>query len=318
MRKTAAMLALTGIVTLGGQAALAAKPPPAPPADPAIAYEAWTSQGVKLMVMDRDGSNQKVLVNDGYNPAWSPDGSQVAFSTGSSRTAGIYVINRDGTGLRFVTGTTISASIVQPVWSPAPVPGLGGNEFRLAYRDYLASNGTNELTIVKLDGTDPLQPLQPLDSFDGEANDTAWSASGSMLIFRSSETPNVITLGTYDFATDTRTDESLQGALAGGFVGSIAAAHQSETKVVAFGRRSGEQSGDIWIIDLSDPTNPVNVTNTSGQGESAPSFSPDDSEIVFVGAGGIEAIGVDGTNRRVLAKPNKSTTLGNPTWRSNP
>src|SRR5690606_19617110 len=94
MRTKLGIIALAGLVTLGGQAALAGKPTP-PPADPAIAYEAWTNKGtVNLMVMDRDGSNQEVLVTDGYNPTWSPDGSQLAFSTGSSRPKGIYVVNR--------------------------------------------------------------------------------------------------------------------------------------------------------------------------------------------------------------------------------
>lgn len=318
MRTKLGIIALAGLVTLGGQAALAGKPTP-PPADPAIAYEAWTNKGtVNLMVMDRDGSNQEVLVTDGYNPTWSPDGSQLAFSTGSSRPKGIYVVNRDGTGLRLVIGTTLSGELLQPVWSPATVPGLGGDEFRLAYRDFIASNGTNELTIVNLDGTDSFQPLQPLDSFDGEANDTAWSASGRSLVFRASYVVNVISLGTYDFSTDVRADVALQGGLAGGYFGSIAAAHQSETKVVGLGRPAGGTQYDIWVIDVADPANPVNVTSTSGQGESAPSFSPDDSEIVFVGAAGIEVISANGTNRRVLAKEPKSSHLANPTWRRNP
>lgn len=319
MRTTIGIIALAGIVTLGGQAALAGKPSAGPPADPAIVYEARTSKGVNLMVMDRDGSNQRVLVNDGFNATWSPDGSQLAFSTGSSRPAGIYVVNRDGTGLRLVIGTSLTWETLQPVWSPAAVPGLGGGSIRLAYRDFLASNGTNELTIVNLDGTDRLQPLAPHDSIDAEANDTAWSASGSSLYFRSTTqtAPVQIILGTYDFSTGVRTDVPLQGSLAGGYLGGIAAAHQSETKIVSHARPAGG-TYDIWIIDLANSGTPVNVTNTPTQGETGPSFSPDDSEIVFSGAGGIEVIGVDGANRRVLAKHSKSTSLSNPTWRSNP
>src|SRR4026207_2058395 len=61
-----------------------------------------------LFLMDADGSGQTLLVRHNEiadaEPAWSPDGSQIAFQTFDFLEFGpvsrIYMINVDGTGLR--------------------------------------------------------------------------------------------------------------------------------------------------------------------------------------------------------------------------
>ena len=40
-------------------------------------------------------------------------------------------------------------------------------------------------------------------------------------------------------------------------------------------------TNDIWVIDLADPGNPVNITHTSGYEERMPSWAPDDSRLAF-------------------------------------
>ena len=53
---------------------------------------------------------------DDRDPTWSPDGSQIAFSSVRDGNTEIYVMRADGTGLRRVTNDP--AEDVSPAWSP--------------------------------------------------------------------------------------------------------------------------------------------------------------------------------------------------------
>jgi Tol biopolymer transport system component len=75
-----------------------------------------------LYVVPMDGGQPVALTNDGrsMDPAWSPDGTQIAFVSRRERMEGrrntIYLMNADGTGRRVLTteGTPDS----EPTWSP--------------------------------------------------------------------------------------------------------------------------------------------------------------------------------------------------------
>lgn len=54
---------------------------------------------------------------DAEDPAWSPDGKQIAFSNvGASGRSEIYVMNADGTGERKLVG--MGGDLFSPTWSP--------------------------------------------------------------------------------------------------------------------------------------------------------------------------------------------------------
>jgi TolB protein len=56
-----------------------------------------------------------------FSPAWSPDGKQIAFAGSSSQALSydqIFVVNRDGSGLRQLTDDPEWESCVHPSWSP--------------------------------------------------------------------------------------------------------------------------------------------------------------------------------------------------------
>lgn len=51
-----------------------------------------------------------------FEPAWSPDGKKIAFSSNRDGALEIYVVNVDGTGRTRLTDNTEAAS--HPAWSP--------------------------------------------------------------------------------------------------------------------------------------------------------------------------------------------------------
>ena len=79
--------------------------------------------------------------NQNYLPAWSPDGSKMAFTSNRDGNPEIYVINRDGSGVRRMTNSpTIDVS---PTWAPS------GNQ--LAWVS--DRTGTPQIYIMNTDGT---------------------------------------------------------------------------------------------------------------------------------------------------------------------
>ena len=69
--------------------------------------------------MNADGSGQTNLTNaSGLNadPAWSPDGTKIAFDTNRAGLIDIYVMNADGTDQRPIASSPLGGS--EPAWSP--------------------------------------------------------------------------------------------------------------------------------------------------------------------------------------------------------
>jgi serine/threonine protein kinase len=56
-----------------------------------------------IWVMNRDGSNPHEVYNIGWDPAWSPDGSQILFASGSLNQPQLFLIDSNGSNLRQLT-----------------------------------------------------------------------------------------------------------------------------------------------------------------------------------------------------------------------
>ena len=93
------------------------------------------------------------------SPAWSPDGSEIAF--GDSFDGGIAVIHPEGTGRRTLIGNDSG----DPAWSP------DGNQIAFVQRGGLAlmnADGSDPHTIVTTKNPD-YYPRKPSWSPDGES-----------------------------------------------------------------------------------------------------------------------------------------------------
>ena len=81
-----------------------------------IAFDHW---GGIWVVNAADGSGLRQVTQIGAHPSWSPDGSKIVFTViGTTGGAGIWLTNRDGSGLTQLTTTPLPALDDAPAWSP--------------------------------------------------------------------------------------------------------------------------------------------------------------------------------------------------------
>jgi TolB protein len=77
----------------------------------------WDSE---IWVMDADGGNQRQLSHNrrtDFDPAWSNDGAQLAYTSCTGQDCDIWVMDEDGTGEHDVSNDKGGPDI-QPAWSP--------------------------------------------------------------------------------------------------------------------------------------------------------------------------------------------------------
>lgn len=103
---------------ISGDIVVNASGPPPPPTDhmSKIAFAVWPNGGIQ--VINADGTSGRVLtsVEGDFSPAWSPDGTKLAFDRSNRGARDIYVMGADGSGLRRLTSDPSDHS--DPAWSP--------------------------------------------------------------------------------------------------------------------------------------------------------------------------------------------------------
>ncbi len=115
-------------------------------------------------------------VRDTY-PQLSPDGSQVVFQSNRSGGNQIWVMHRDGSGLRQLTDVP-GEGAETPVWSP--------DGAFIAFAAYSAE-GNNDVYLMRADGTE----TRALTNEPGYDDHPHWSADGERIVFNSDrDTPD--------------------------------------------------------------------------------------------------------------------------------
>lgn len=133
--------------------------------------------GGGIYLMGATGENARLLVAEGYNPAWSPDGKEIAYGTQPgdnifNRVAvgsQIWIINLQTNARRRIAA---GEDAVKPVWSP--------HGMRLAYWG-LRNGSQRDIWTVPLDGGEPLAVTN--DKFQDGA--PLWAPDGNFLYYSS-------------------------------------------------------------------------------------------------------------------------------------
>jgi len=257
-------------------------------------YVAGPQEASKIaFVTSRDGNDEIYIINsDGsgltnltqnpdrdWAPAWSPDGSKIAFR--SHRGEGynnLYVMDADGSNqTRLVTTAADDGSgDYTPHWSP------DGSRILFDANREGAENGS--LYVVDLDGSS-LTNLS-LNSGLGYVDPSSWAPDGSKILF---ESGGHIYLTNPDGTDPIELEEGIRPAWS-----------PDGSKIAFF---MMDQSGaDIYLMnaDGSDRTR-----LTEGVAAMLPSWSPGGTKIAFNTSSndgfGVGVINSDGSNQRTLA-----------------
>ena len=138
-----------------------------------IAYSRMRDNAWAVFVARRDGSDERRVSPSGTNAtwtAWSPDGRQLAYSSGSQGHVDIFAVSLFPSGpARNITADGQSNSA--PSWSP--------DGKRIVFSS--GRTGKYHLYIIDTDGTH----LRPLTAGDANDSNPQWSRDGQRILFYS-------------------------------------------------------------------------------------------------------------------------------------
>jgi Tol biopolymer transport system component len=239
-----------------------------------------------------------------FEPAFSPDGRMIAFSSdradpASGRTD-IWLVKPDGTGLRRLT-TNLNAR--GPTWSP------DGKR--------IAMSSDTGITTISATGKSPV----PVTTNNPEHTDfaPAWTADSTHLVFTRTSLVNGATKG------QTLWTAAATGAGAHALLGNTAPSGylsqpdvSVDGKYVVFLQADASGTG-IWLADLAGAVIRRLAFSTSGY-LNTPVFSPDGKWVLFTHSGpdgrspsSMRLVSIDGTKTKLVARTKQGNYYA-PSW----
>ncbi len=234
----------------------------------------------RIYVMNTDGSGMQPLTDiNSYDPSWSPDGSQIAFTSNrGSAYWSIYVMDEDGANQVKVIDL-IGKVLRAPTWSPDGSKMCFTNDTDVPVYSIWVANA---------DGSNP----HPIGSGQGaNFNTSSWSPDGSRIAFSNSgaEISIINANGTnlHSITSDSDTNPSWS----------------PDGKKIAF-QTNRDGNNEIYVMN-SNGSGQHNITNQLASEEMLPSWSPDGTKIAFVSQRGLTNWNVyimdaDGSNQTRL------------------
>src|SRR5262249_55115565 len=126
----------------------------------------------EIYVMDADGKNPSNLTQNEVfdaDPAWSPDGKQIAFASSRKGVIHLFVMGPDGSGQQELLDMDLFGW-VYPAWSP------DGKRIAAGGRTEI---GTTQVLLVDLDGG----PVKPITRGPTLSSYATWSPDGRYLAY---------------------------------------------------------------------------------------------------------------------------------------
>lgn len=271
------------------------------PTSPDLAFVSTRDGDYAVYLMSRDGKGERRLTDHDVDtsspanlffqvdPAWSPDGTEIAFSSRRSGKHALYVMNADGTGTRQLTST--KADDMHPTWS--------SDGKRIAF----ARSG--DVFVVNADGSGAHSIVSSRD----EESQPAWSPDGRWIAFiRRVPDTQVSELWLV------RPDGSGERRLTRPNAAVYTPAWSPDSARIAFSSNRGGKVFELYTIGVNGKGLRSVARTVSDVFE--PSWSPDGSTIAFSEEGAIFVVELGGGElERLTSSDNNDSS---PTWNPRP
>src|SRR5437660_256547 len=199
-----------------------------------------------VVVINADGSGERVLADNGFPGAWSPDGRQIAFN----RNGDVYVMNVDGSG---VTQLTHDGTASPTAWSP--------NGQQIAFIS--TRDGDEEIYVMNADGSGVTRLTHNPGRDEGDR--AGWSPDGRRFVFSSDRDGGQLHI----FVMNADGTGATQ-LTSGGFVDADPV-WSPDGKQIAFHSTRDGGDEDIFVMN-ADGTGVIQLTNTSVLPDGSPVF----------------------------------------------
>ncbi len=277
--------------------------PAAPASNGLIAYAGGPYGGAQIITMEPDGSQRTAITSGGgegspahpypaYEPAWSPDGSRIAFRGfwGHGEESDLFVMNADGSAVRQLT----TNGAEQPSWSP--------DGTKIAFGTW------NGIYIINADGTG----LRRLTPESGLWHDhPTWAPDGGRIAY---VMPVDGTFQIFSIATD-GTDVRQLTNLPNG---AISPSWSPDGSQMAFVHLDSSGGSDIYVMnpDGEGMTPATACAPPDCKNDFTPAWSPDGTRLLFVREGDIYSVAPDGSGLANIT--NDQAGYESPSWQPVP